>query len=679
MKTNWKKSILTAFLMIFFLIGLPHPFGSNHVEATSTAKLPKTAYQTTANLNLRTGTSTKYSIILSIPKSKIIYATEKKGGWVKVSYTYTYRGKKLTKSGWVSSTYMKEYYQYIKTKGTYYFSNKTAYLYPAPDTKKKAAYKIAQNNGFYSTQQIINSVGQTWYRVSYNGRTLYVKSSSVAKVTPKTFAAIQLKAKANTVIYQAYGKSYKALAKIGMNQILSASKIVGDFYKVTYNGITGYIYKDDFEQVIDEEEPDDDNPDYTEIALSGKTFLMTADTIARKTPAESSAMTTTVSKGKIVIPTHQTSNGWYKVAYSGKIGYVNGNTLQEVTTGDPLDHHDGYQFIDLRTKSRVTAAQINNYISAYEKLTGKTSVLHNKGSVFIQAGDQYGVNALYLAAHAIHESAYGTSNISLGKFNLFGFAAYDATPFIAAYRFQTVDDNIMYIAQELKATYLNPKSWKYQGAYLGFSTKTLNNTRVDANSEGMNFYYASDPKWGVKIAAHMQNILPYNKADYTGAAVDTRVFANPPIPTGSEVFPASILAVAKMDLELKLKKGDTASVITLKKGKEFVLLEKTNDFWVRVQYEGKTYWISIIKFDHYNDYLSVKNLGRVNVDGLNVRPDPSTANAPIATLSINQYVQLVLDSNGNLTMDPSKTWYKVKLSSEKIGWVSASYLTRELK
>ena len=58
-----------------------------------------------------------------------------------------------------------------------------------------------------------------------------------------------------------------------------------------------------------------------------------------------------------------------------------------------------------------------------------------RGQSFIDAGKTYGVNALYLAAHAIHESAFGTSDIALGKNNLFGFGSYDASPFIASYRF----------------------------------------------------------------------------------------------------------------------------------------------------------------------------------------------------------------------------------------------------
>lgn len=679
MKTRMKTFILTAMLMILFSAGSLSAHDLNKAEAASTTKMTKTAFQTTANLNLRTKAGTKYPLLLTIPKSKVVYATEKYGTWYKVMYTFDSKGKKITKSGWVNKTYLKEYYQYMKINGSYYFTNKSTGLYPTPDTKKKPYYNLTNNNGLYSTQKIINAIGQTWYRVSFSGKTVYINSNSVKKVTPTTFSSTNFKAKNKTTLYEKYGKAYKSIASIQKDQMISSSYSIGDWYKVTIEKKTGYIFKGDFEELTQEEVPNQPEIPYTEEAISGKTLLLLEQLNLRKMASDTSESFAIIPKGKLVVPTHQTSNGWYKVSFEGKIGYLLGNHLQEVKTGDPISHRDGYQFIDLRTKSKVTATQIDNYIQSYVKLTGKPSVLSKKGQLFIQTGEKYGVNALYLAAHAIHESAYGTSNISLGKFNLFGFGAYDATEFISAYRFKTVDENIEYIAQEMKATYLNEKNWKYHGAYLGYSTKTMTNTRIDANSEGMNFYYASDPSWGAKIAAHMQNILPYNKADYKGATPDTRTFSSPPIPALSEVFPKNIQAIAKTDLELRNKKGDSTTTAKLKKGAEFSLLEKTNDYWIRVQYQGKEYWISGIKFDRYSSYLSVKNLGRVNVSGLNVRPDASTVNSPIGIFNLNEYVQLVLDKDGNIVMNSSKTWYQVKLSSGKNGWVNASYIDRELK
>ena len=308
------------------------------------------------------------------------------------------------------------------------------------------------------------------------------------------------------------------------------------------------------------------------------------------------------------------------------------NSLEQVKTGDPLNGRVGYQFIDLRTQSPVTAQQIDDYIEknyrnqANYKQTGKPSVLSGTGQLFIDAGKTYGVNALYLAAHAIHESGFGTSDIALGKNNVYGYSSYDTNPYNASYRFSSIKENIKFIAQQIKATYLNEVSggFRYQGATLGFKTTDMSNKRIDANSEGMNFFYASDINWGQGIARHMQNILPYDQAYYSNATADKSVVSAPLIPQGSDVFPSGIQAIAKKDLVLNSSRGSKDAVLTLKKGSTFTVLEKTNDYWLKIMYQNTVYWTNSIDFVKYKNYFSVQNLGRVvDTDSVNVRKDPT--------------------------------------------------------
>ncbi|RFU66834.1 SH3 domain-containing protein [Bacillus sp. V59.32b] len=570
--------------------------------STSTVKFAKTSYQTTSGLTMRTGASSKNKKVITIPKGKSVTSAEKKGNWYKVSYTYSSKGKNVTKTGWVDRG-LKEYYRYSTTKGTNYYTKKQSNLHSTPDTKKKEVYKIPINYKLTSTQKVINSIGQTWYRASYKGKNYYIYAGSVST-----------------------------------------------------------------------------KPTITETAIAAKTHLIKAKVSLRKTADSSSSVVGEVPSGKILYPTHKVSNGWYKLSYGGKTGYIAGSSLQEVRTGDPLSSRSGYQFIDLRKKSTVTATQINNYIASYVKSTGKTSILTGKGQVIINAGNKYGVNALYLAAHAIHESAYGTSQISLGKNNLFGFKAYDSSPYISAARFSSVDKNIEYIAQEMKTTYLNPSNWRHKGAYLGFSTKSMSNARIDTRSEGMNFYYASDPYWGKGIAAHMGRIMSYNSSHYTNVSPNTTIPAVPSLPSGSDVFPVDIQAVANKEMKLTNSRGSTAITKSIQKGTKFTLLEKTNDFWVKINVGGMIYWTKSIDFVFYKQYMSVKNLGRsISTSKLSVRQSANTSSTVVGTLYLNNYVHLILKKDGTLTMDSTKTWYQVKLSDGKIGWVSSKYIVRELQ
>ena len=99
-----------------------------------------------------------------------------------------------------------------------------------------------------------------------------------------------------------------------------------------------------------------------------------------------------------------------------------------------------------------------------------------------------GVNAWFLAAIATHESAYGTSRIAQDKNNLFGFQAYDATPYASARSFETMADGVDYVASFLSKAYLTPG-----GAY-------YNGTSVDA----VGTRYATDTRWAEAVKRHMK-------------------------------------------------------------------------------------------------------------------------------------------------------------------------------
>ena len=58
--------------------------------------------------------------------------------------------------------------------------------------------------------------------------------------------------------------------------------------------------------------------------------------------------------------------------------------------------------MNLNSKSGLTAEEINKLLEGTE--------MEGLGEAFVQAEQQYGINALYFTAHAIWESGWGTSN-----------------------------------------------------------------------------------------------------------------------------------------------------------------------------------------------------------------------------------------------------------------------------
>lgn len=122
-----------------------------------------------------------------------------------------------------------------------------------------------------------------------------------------------------------------------------------------------------------------------------------------------------------------------------------------------------------------------NFEKAWEVLGA--SNMSGTGIHFVQAEITTGINAIFLAAIAYHESAGGTSKIALYKNNLFGWQAYDINVFHYAKSFESKGDGIQYVAEKINEIYFG---------------QTLNEIGQK---------YASDPEWANKVSAIMKLIV----------------------------------------------------------------------------------------------------------------------------------------------------------------------------
>ena len=154
-----------------------------------------------------------------------------------------------------------------------------------------------------------------------------------------------------------------------------------------------------------------------------------------------------------------------------------------------------FEFLPLHSKTSYTAEDIDRYLTekypdSYKALFPE-SPLAGTGKDFKEMEEKYEVNALYLMAHAIHESAWGTSKIAQDKKNLYGMKAYDGDPYNSATTYTSFNESIEDAAKYVSSAYQSPSGAYYSGAVVG------------NKSVGMNVKYASDPYWGEKIAGHM--------------------------------------------------------------------------------------------------------------------------------------------------------------------------------
>jgi uncharacterized protein YgiM (DUF1202 family) len=699
------------------------------------------AYTTKANLNLRSSASTKGSILTTIPKGKSVTYVSKSGSWFKVKYG--------GKTGWVSSSYLKATSTAAKpTNGT---GTPSTVAKPQQEVNYQATANLNLRSSSSTKGSILTTIPKgksvtyisksgSWFKVKYSGKTGWVSSSYLKGATPnknespspsvekpkanltyQTTARLNLRTEAST-----QGSVLTLIPKGEKVTYLSKNSF---WFKVKYGNKTGWVSSEFLKETTE---------DKKEEVKDKEIYTTTANLKFRNSGSPSGTVITTIPKGKQV--TYLSKKGsWYKVTFNSLTGWVSSSYLVKGASSDSSNpiSSDSYVTMDLRTKSSVTAAQINAYIA--KNATSSNSVLYNRGSIFIDAANKYGVNALYLAAHAIHESNFGKSTISLAKNNLFGYGAYDAAPFVGAVKFNTIKSNIEFIAQMMKATYLNEGYWSYKGAYLGSTVKDSKGNRIDSLSSGMNFYYATDSNWGKAIAKHMSVMLDYSNEGAKNATPNKTVPSRPSYPDAKDVFPTGTLAVAHKTINLTsadntgssvykttsnlnlrssastkgsilltipngktitylsasgswykvqyngktgwvsseyVTKTNSGSTVSIQAGETFNLLEKHNNESLKIKYKGKMYYTSSFGLSSYYNYMSVKNLARVDATSLNVRSAANTGSSVVGILSNYQYIELSVDSKNNPVT--SNGWYKVKLSNGTQGWVSGMHIIREL-
>ena len=153
------------------------------------------------------------------------------------------------------------------------------------------------------------------------------------------------------------------------------------------------------------------------------------------------------------------------------------NPEQIISTPNPWS-------LDLRKSSLVTAWELDN-------IALKGTLLEGLGKDFINAELEYGVNAMFLVSLAIHESGWGRSAIARDKNNLFGFAAYDSSPYLSATTFPSKAASIRAAANLLSGSYLVSTGRYYRGGY---------------TASHVNKLYASDPGWASKIGQTMRDL-----------------------------------------------------------------------------------------------------------------------------------------------------------------------------
>lgn len=230
----------------------------------------------------------------------------------------------------------------------------------------------------------------------------------------------------------------------------------------------------------------------------------------RVEPNEESQKVATLGKGER-ITVLSISGNWYQISGSAR-GYIKSENTTYINPDESYEEEQstsgsgGYiaspSFdMALNKPSGLSLEQFKKVLTD-SKDTNK--VMQNNAEYFYYIEQQYNINGVFVAAVAIHESAWGTSRIAQNKHNLFGYGAYDSNPYNGAYDFSDYSESIDLIARVFVKYYLNPKGTSIYGGEEA-SGKYYNGPTLS----GVNTKYATDKNWANSVYNQMKYL--YNK------------------------------------------------------------------------------------------------------------------------------------------------------------------------
>jgi beta-N-acetylglucosaminidase/uncharacterized protein YraI len=370
--------------------------------------------------------------------------------------------------------------------------------------------------------------------------------------------------------------------------------------------------------------------------------------------------------------------------------YANPSNFEKGTT-------EFLQFLDLSQVINISAAEIN------KTFLTNTGALSNQGQQFVEAGKLYGVNAIYLLAHALHETGNGSSVLSQGVpldkngkvmrdsdgnlvdhslaskvvYNFFGYGARDTDPVNLG------------AAKALEEKWFTPKAAIWGGVKLiaenwihhpTYQQNTLYKMRWNPNKPGTH-QYATHTRWAVLQTNIMasdsfkktlnQYTLTYELPQYSNQPSKTTKPTGAALYLVDKTFPVSKGTVTASSLNVRRIPGSLSAsnlIGVLPKALE-VTINGDNGGWVNVTASNVSGWVSgeYLEFTVPDKKLSGA-LGAVNTNSLNLRKGPSTE-----FTSLNK-----LDKGSNVILEgQAGDWYKVlaKVDNKQVsGWVSKSYI-----
>ncbi len=238
----------------------------------------------------------------------------------------------------------------------------------------------------------------------------------------------------------------------------------------------------------------------------GDTIYVTENVSLKEKKSSNSAEVCSIPSS-LEVKLDEMSGDWCKVEYEGKTGYILSSKLTSSKANPEILEANRIQKIKLKVNEDMALNKSSGLtLGDFKRILSNNSrdrynVFENAAEDFYKADIKYNVNGVFLASIGIHESAWGTSKIAVDKKNLFGYGAYDSSPYESAFSFNTYYEGIEILAKSLSKNYLNPPGTVLSTGEIATGAYYNGNTAASVNIR-----YASDTLWHTKVYNYMSQL-----------------------------------------------------------------------------------------------------------------------------------------------------------------------------
>lgn len=271
------------------------------------------------------------AVITTLSKGTTVAVLNNSSSWYKVSVN--------GKEGYVSGEYLTGTTATDVALGTGTVKCSSSVNFRSAPNTSSTSYGELKNG----TKVNVVGVSSGWYKVTYNGKTGYIhpdyitlaSSSAGTAIAPsntvtsttgtagtvKCSSSVNLRSEANT--------SSSILAELKNGTAVTVVSTANGWCKVTYSGKTGYI-KQDYVSTTGSASNN------TSASTGTAAVVKCSSTVNFRSAASTSSTILGELKNGTAVTVLSTSNGWSKVSYAGKAGYISADYLVTASSGTAI-------------------------------------------------------------------------------------------------------------------------------------------------------------------------------------------------------------------------------------------------------------------------------------------------------------------------------------------------------